>query len=45
MCVKEVGIEAVYTGVGVAMLLVFVETLPGDGLATMGQHGVGMVLA
>jgi len=32
-------------GVGVAMLLVFIKTLPGDGLATMGQHGVGMVLA
>ena len=45
MCVKEVGIEAVYTGVSVAMLLVFVETLPGDGLATMGQHGVGVVPA
>jgi len=45
MCVKEVGVEAAYTGVGVATLLVFIKTLPGDGLATMGQHGVGMVLA
>ena len=45
MCIEEVGVEAACTGVGVATLLVFVETLPGDGLATMGQHGVGVVPA